>query len=170
MGAGARAEDFQDKTRAVDDFGIPCAFQITLLDRRQRGIDDYHTDFPRLDEAGKLVDRALAEECRRAHLLRPHRLGMDDVKFDGLRQPNCLFKTQFRVARPYPVGDNRVQDERAARAAFDEVLLSRHPGYDRLVSGRWLRLLFRLGGSLRLEQLNRLRRHNRGNCMLVNKL
>ena len=44
MGAGALAEDLQDQPGAVDDLGLPAPFEIALLHRRQRRVDDDKPD------------------------------------------------------------------------------------------------------------------------------
>ena len=43
LGGSTAAEDFQDETGPVDDLAVPFLFQIALLNRGQRMIDDDQT-------------------------------------------------------------------------------------------------------------------------------
>ncbi len=52
LGLGAGAEDLEDQTGPVDDLAFPGALEITLLDRRQGGIDHDQLDRLRRDPFG----------------------------------------------------------------------------------------------------------------------
>ena len=45
MGTRTSAKDFKDQARPVDDFNTNPGFQIALLYRRQRVIDEQQADF-----------------------------------------------------------------------------------------------------------------------------
>ena len=64
-GARAPAENFQDEPGAVEHLGVPGLFQIALLHRRERAIHHHDAGFVGFDEAGDLLDLALAEIGRR---------------------------------------------------------------------------------------------------------
>src|SRR5205085_820054 len=59
--ARAPAEDFQDEPGAVEHLRAERLFQVALLHRRQRAVHHHDADLARLDDAGELVDLALAE-------------------------------------------------------------------------------------------------------------
>src|SRR6185295_7059117 len=73
------AEYLEDQAGAVDDLGPDLVFQILLLDRGQRRVDDQQSGrfVPR--EPGNLFDLALAEQGRRPHRAQAERAGGNDV-------------------------------------------------------------------------------------------
>ena len=70
---GAAAEDFEDQPGAIEHLGVPGLFQIALLHRRERAIHHHDAGFVAFDQAGDLLDLALADEGRRANGRRPAR-------------------------------------------------------------------------------------------------
>ena len=62
----AAAEDFKDETRAVDDLGIPLLFEISLLHRGQRMIDDHQAGIRLIEQMADFLDLAGSEQCRPA--------------------------------------------------------------------------------------------------------
>src|ERR1700733_9102629 len=60
-GLGATAEDFQDQSGAVEHLGVPGLLEIALLDWRECAIHYHKFDVMPGDEAGDLLDLALAE-------------------------------------------------------------------------------------------------------------
>lgn len=65
MGAGPLAKNLEDQAGSVDDLRLPTSFQIALLHRRQRTVDDNETDRVVLDPFGNVFDRAAAKQgCR----------------------------------------------------------------------------------------------------------
>src|SRR5262249_5700098 len=86
-GATARArplaEDLQDQAGAVDHLALPGAFQIALLDRRERRIDERQVDRLSLDQGLEGLDGAAADQCGRRVAAETHDLGMGDREVDG---------------------------------------------------------------------------------------
>jgi len=60
MGAGPRAENLEDEPRPVDDLRLPAPFEIALLHRAQRGIDDDERDVVFGDQLAEVFDSAAA--------------------------------------------------------------------------------------------------------------
>ena len=67
-GARAAAENFQDQPGAVEHLGVPGLFKIALLHGRERAIHHYDPRVVGFDQAGDLLELALADESRRADL------------------------------------------------------------------------------------------------------
>src|SRR5262249_20507206 len=63
-GAGTPAEDFQDQSGAIEHLRAPGFFEITLLHRRERAIHHHYARVIGFDQAGNLLDLALADESR----------------------------------------------------------------------------------------------------------
>ncbi len=66
MRARPFAEDFEDKAGAVDDFGLPASFEVALLYRRQRTVNDDERNRVVLNPFAKIVDGARAEQGGRS--------------------------------------------------------------------------------------------------------
>src|SRR5690606_39416385 len=79
-GAGAAAEDFEDDAGAVEHLGVERLFQIALLHRRQRVVDEDELDLALLDAGGELVELAGAEKRRRPRLGDIDDLGDDRIE------------------------------------------------------------------------------------------
>ena len=74
-GAGPVAKDFQDQPGTVKKLDVPLLFQIALLYRRDRAVDQNQTNVG-LGKAGlELVDLAFAEQQARLHPCQPDHLG-----------------------------------------------------------------------------------------------
>ena len=67
-GAGAPSENFQNQAGAVDHLGVPGVFEVALLHRRERAIHHHDAGLEAFDEAGDLLDFALAEIGRRPQM------------------------------------------------------------------------------------------------------
>ncbi len=89
------AEDLQNQSRAVEDLGSPGLFQIALLHRGQRGIDDDDFGLDRAADGGDLVDLAGAEKRRGRGAAKDGNEAFLHVKPDGGRQRYGLFKPRL---------------------------------------------------------------------------
>ena len=106
-GAGAPAEDFQDQPGAVEHLGAPGLFEIALLHRRERAIHHHDAGLVAFDEAGDLLDLALADEGRGPDVAERDDAGRDDVEIDGAREPDRLVELRLRRARGLRVARRR---------------------------------------------------------------
>jgi hypothetical protein len=86
-GRGALAEDLEDQARTVDHLRADLVFQVLLLDRRQRCVDDEQPRPLLLCEITDLLDLALAEQGCRPDRPDPKGLARDDVDADRFGQP-----------------------------------------------------------------------------------
>ncbi|MNS72236.1 hypothetical protein D3C72_1056380 [compost metagenome] len=95
LGGGAAAEDFKDETRAVDDLGIPLLFEISLLHRGQRMIDDHQAGIRLIEQMANFLDLAGSEQCRRARLVHRNDETLRHLQIDGERQTLGFLKLGF---------------------------------------------------------------------------
>ena len=121
---GAGAEDFQDQSGAVDHLGFQAAFEIALLDRRQRMVHHHQIDrvpffLGLTDQVGEVLQRAGAKQGSRLRTVDLDRLGMDDIQVDRGSQPFSFLKTSFRATcsiRGIGIAQDRVNHDGAAGA------------------------------------------------------
>src|SRR3954465_12944060 len=121
MRAGALAEDFEDEAGAVDDLGLPAAFEVALLHRGERRIDGDKADIIVGDDAAQHLDIPAAERGRGARRSHPDDLGANHIEVDGpgepcrLREP-CLGRARRRFGGAAGADGfgGRMNDQRAA--------------------------------------------------------
>ena len=108
-------EDLEDQAGAVDHLAVPGAFQVALLNRGQRRVDDGDGDvLPGGDDLVQPGHRSAAEDGRRAHTRHVDHLGVDDPKADGAGQTHGL--VQPCLGRAHAIAtrlDVRVHDHTA---------------------------------------------------------
>ena len=165
MGARARAEDFEDQAGAVDDLGLPAPFEIALLHRAQRRVDD--------DQPDRRFRRSVVARASRPCRCRTSVAGR------GRASATISARTTSRsMACASPTASSsRASSERLGaselRPAGDFVAgwtTSARP-VDGVSSAR---IRWCSGSSSRLlagfEELDRLRRHDRRDRVLVDEL
>ncbi len=86
----ALAENFEDEPGAVEDLGVPGLFEVALLDRRQRVVDDDDLCLFRAHNGADLLNLARAEQGRGTRLRQRHRSGEANLKPDGLGEARRL--------------------------------------------------------------------------------
>ena len=99
MGARAFAEYFEDQPRPIDDFCLPPPFEVALLDRAQRPVDDNEPDTVVLDQPAQALDHAAAEESSGLRARDARDLGADYIEPYRARQPDRLFQPGFDRTR-----------------------------------------------------------------------
>src|SRR5439155_11822218 len=175
-GVRAPAEDFENEPGAVEHLCAPSFFQIALLHRRERAIDDHDAGLGAFDQAGDLLDLALADEGGGADVADRHNTGLHHFEVDRLCEPDRFIKLgrgraqrrACRYARRHAAAHMRLDDERAtaagAPAGARPISLAIDPARLQLdlVHGR------RFLGAF--KQLDRMTRHNRRDGVLVDEL
>src|SRR5690606_38927076 len=89
------AENFEDKASAVNNFCIPEFLKVSLLDRRERGINKDKLDFQGFQRLHKLVDMPFCNVSCRADLALLEKLSAFDIKCYGFSKAFGFFKTRF---------------------------------------------------------------------------
>src|SRR5690606_32368400 len=82
-GGSTFTEDFKDQRRAVQHLGAGLTFEVTLLDRRQRSINEQKLDMLFLHLFSECFHMAGAEESRRPDFAHAEDLREYDVQPDG---------------------------------------------------------------------------------------
>ena len=100
MRAGSRAENLQNQARTVDDLGVQVAFQIALLNRRERRVDYDDVNFQRLYQVCEPIDYSGPEQGRRSNAGDRYRLRMRDFQFYRFGQRNTFRQARLRVSVP----------------------------------------------------------------------
>src|SRR5207247_2884309 len=80
MGARPRAENFEDQTGPVDNLRLPVFFEVALLHRAQRAVDDDDADPIVADQAAQSVEGPAAEQAARPRPYDRRDLGADDIE------------------------------------------------------------------------------------------
>src|SRR5690606_487036 len=104
LGVRTLAENFENEPRTVDDLDVPFLFQIALLHRRQRMIDDDQPNGLFVDSFGNGLHFSRAEQGRRSRIGNNDDFGMLDVEIDRPGKPYgflkaCLIRTLKLRAR-----------------------------------------------------------------------
>jgi len=99
MGARTLAEYFEDQPRTVDDFCLPPPFEVALLDRAQRPVNDNKPDPIALDQRAEALDHAAAEKRTGSRARDPRDLGADHIEAYRPREPDRLFQPGFNRTR-----------------------------------------------------------------------
>ena len=106
------AEDLKDQPGTVKDLDLPRLFQVLLLLRRDRAIDDHQFYLGALQDLAKLIDLARAEQPARPRLDQRHYCRADHVQIQRLGQVHRFVKQRVRRAR---------QRRRAAQIGMEDV-------------------------------------------------
>ena len=126
---GALAENLQDQPGAVDDLALELFFEVTLLDRGQRAVDDDEIRLFLLAGGRDPLDLAFAEQ--RAGPNGAYRndrcLGHHDP--DGKRETLGLLEARLGILGAALAADVGANDQRprAARDAAFDVVVERQP-------------------------------------------
>ena len=122
-GARPRAENFQNKRGAVEHLGVPRFFEIAVLNRRERGIDDNKTGarIAGVERCQNRFDFAGSDPRRGLWSDEGHNLAQQHFEVDRLGKPAGLLETRLGRPAPFVAGEIDVNDNRRAyidRARF----------------------------------------------------
>ena len=98
-GRGALTEDFENQRRAVEDLYADLAFEIALLDGRERRIDDQQFNLSLLGPLGKLLHLPATEIGRRLDFAHAQDFGEHQVERYGRGQPDKFGMPRLGRAR-----------------------------------------------------------------------
>ena len=95
MGARPRAENFEDQPGPVDNLRLPAPFEIALLYRAQRAVDDDDPDLFVVDQFTNVFERPASEQAARPRTRDARDLGADDIQADRPRKTDRFFQSSF---------------------------------------------------------------------------
>ena len=95
LGGGAATEDFEDQARAVNDLCAPFLFEIALLNRGQRMIDDHEACVEFIEQRLHFGDLARPHERGGARLADRDNQALNDGQIDGASKADRLLETRF---------------------------------------------------------------------------
>src|SRR5262245_1834656 len=90
------AEDLENESGAIQHLRSPCRFEIALLHRGQRMIDDDEPGLFGAHQPSKLLDFAGAEQRRGTRRFKWHQSACGDVEIDRSGKPDRLIETRLR--------------------------------------------------------------------------
>ena len=114
-------EDFKDQPRPVNHLALELFFEIALLHRRQRAINDDQIRLMQIAGDGDILDLPLAKQRRRPRLTDGHGKGIGNDQTDRGGKPLGLFKARFGVDAAVLAAQFRAHDE-GPRTAGDLAL------------------------------------------------
>jgi len=111
-GGGPVAENLQNQAGPVEDLHLPELFEVALLHRAERAIDQHQLGLGRLYRGAQLLAFALAEQLARVGLAQAHDLGAHHLQIgQRARQRHRLIQRERRVAGALGTGDFGVDDK-----------------------------------------------------------
>jgi hypothetical protein len=99
MRARTLAENLENETGAIDNFGLPFALQIALLHRRHRRVDHHKIDTMQLDFPFETLQMAGAEQGRRPDDPERYDLAVLHIKRDRRGQSDGFLQERNRGAQ-----------------------------------------------------------------------